>query len=39
MIYTVVENVTIEEVQNYFPIVFGHFAIVVVESVLYTPYF
>lgn len=33
-----IENVTIEEVESYFPIVFGHFAIACAFSIMYSPY-
>ena len=36
--YEVFENVTIEEVESYFPIVFGHFAIAAAFSIMSSPY-
>jgi hypothetical protein len=36
--YKLVENVTLEEVMSYFPIVFGHFAIACAFSIQYSPY-
>lgn len=33
-----IENVTISEVETYFPIVFGHFAVAMAASIMYSPY-
>lgn len=32
------EKVTLEEVQEYFPVVYGHFAVAAGLSIMYTPY-
>lgn len=32
------ENVTVEEIEKYFPIVFGHHAIAMGASIMYSPY-
>lgn len=36
--YEVFENVTVEELESYFPTVFGHFAIAIAFCIMYSPY-